>query len=369
MLESDNNLTGLISTQNNLIGSIQGGSNSSGGSGGDMYKAVYDKNNNGIVDNAEKVNNHTVEKDVPSNAEFTDTTYTAGAGIDITNNVISITQTSVEWGNITGTLADQTDLKNILGGKADTTDIPDVSAFITKDVNNLTNYTKSSDLSNVATSGNYSDLSGTPTIPDDLSDLNDDSTHRVVTDTEKNTWNSKQEHLESGENIKTINGQSILGSGNIEIQGGGSEIEVEDSLDSDSTVNPPSVHAVKEGLNKNSNSYVEFESSAQVITSNDVLINNMELTLDTTKPNILINFSIPVRTSGDGSPLIRVYLDGTQKAQYTTNQSGIVIMSYATILTNVPAGQHTISIKGSKSNATSMTIAEYISKSMSVIEL
>jgi microcystin-dependent protein len=40
-----------------------------------MLKVTYDVNNNGIVDNAEKVNNHTVEKDVPANAVFTDTTY------------------------------------------------------------------------------------------------------------------------------------------------------------------------------------------------------------------------------------------------------------------------------------------------------
>ncbi|MEA4988932.1 MAG: hypothetical protein VB095_12810 [Anaerovorax sp.] len=40
---------------------------------GDMSKSIYDKNNNGIVDNAEKVNNHTVEKDVPTDAKFTDT--------------------------------------------------------------------------------------------------------------------------------------------------------------------------------------------------------------------------------------------------------------------------------------------------------
>ena len=43
-------------------------------------------------------------------------------------------------------------------------DIPDVSNFITKDVNNLTYYTKTSDLSAVATSGAYSDLSGTPNL-------------------------------------------------------------------------------------------------------------------------------------------------------------------------------------------------------------
>ena len=64
------------------------------GSGtGDMLKATYDTNDNGVVDNAEKVNNHTVEIDVPANEVFTDTTYTAGTGIDITNNVISNTST------------------------------------------------------------------------------------------------------------------------------------------------------------------------------------------------------------------------------------------------------------------------------------
>lgn len=40
-----------------------------------MKTATYDANGNGIVDNAEKVNNHTVDADVPSNAVFTDTTY------------------------------------------------------------------------------------------------------------------------------------------------------------------------------------------------------------------------------------------------------------------------------------------------------
>lgn len=42
---------------------------------GDMRKEVYDTNNNGIVDNAERVNGHTVDSDVPASAEFTDTTY------------------------------------------------------------------------------------------------------------------------------------------------------------------------------------------------------------------------------------------------------------------------------------------------------
>ena len=54
---------------------------------GDMTKAEYDTDNDGIVDNAERVNNHTVDIDVPSNAKFTDTVYDDTA---ITNRVTTL---------------------------------------------------------------------------------------------------------------------------------------------------------------------------------------------------------------------------------------------------------------------------------------
>lgn len=56
-----------------------------------MEKSVYDTTNTGVVDNAEKVNGMTVLSNVPANAKFTDTTYTAGNGISINNGVISCT--------------------------------------------------------------------------------------------------------------------------------------------------------------------------------------------------------------------------------------------------------------------------------------
>jgi len=46
--------------------------------GGDMTKNVYDQNNSGVVDNAEKVNNLEIETAVPVGALFTDTTYSVG---------------------------------------------------------------------------------------------------------------------------------------------------------------------------------------------------------------------------------------------------------------------------------------------------
>lgn len=65
---------------------------------GGMLKTTYDKNNNGIVDNAEKVNNHTVNSDVPYNAIFTDTTtatnITMSNGTSVESTINSLEQKS-----------------------------------------------------------------------------------------------------------------------------------------------------------------------------------------------------------------------------------------------------------------------------------
>ena len=66
-------------------------------------------------------------------------------------------------------------------------------------------------------SGSYNDLTNKPTIPTTLSQLSEDTTHRTVSDTEKTTWGNKQETLVSGTNIKTINNESLLGGGNINV--------------------------------------------------------------------------------------------------------------------------------------------------------
>ena len=64
------------------------------------------------------------------------TSANAGTGISITgsgsNVIISNTQTSAEWGNMTGTLSNQTDLQNVLNGKQETL----VSGTNIKTINN-----------------------------------------------------------------------------------------------------------------------------------------------------------------------------------------------------------------------------------------
>ncbi len=62
------------------------------------------------------------------------------------------------------------------------------------------------------------------TVPTTLASLTDDATHRTVSDTDIDSWNAKQDELVSGVNIRTVNGNSLLGSGDIAISGGSSEV-------------------------------------------------------------------------------------------------------------------------------------------------
>ena len=77
----------------------------------------------------------------------------------ITNSVNDLTNYTLS-SNL-ATVATTGDYDDLL----DKPTIPDVSNFITKDVNNLTYYTKTSSLATVATSGSYNDLSNKPSIP------------------------------------------------------------------------------------------------------------------------------------------------------------------------------------------------------------
>ena len=125
-------------------------------------------------------------------------------------------------------------------------------------------------LSTIATSGSYNDLSNKPTIPSKTSDLTNDSNFISTSSTtglikndgsiDTNSYlttssasSTYQAKLISGTNIKTINNNSLLGSGNIDIQGSSVDIVTSWSSSaqlSDSKV--PSEKLVKNSLDNKS---------------------------------------------------------------------------------------------------------------------
>lgn len=80
---------------------------------------------------------------------------------------------------------------------------------------------------------------------------------------------SKQDVLVSGQNIRTINGNSLLGSGNLEIQGEGSSITVDDTLSTTST-NPVQNKVITEKINTKQDSLVSG-TSIKTINSTSLL--------------------------------------------------------------------------------------------------
>lgn len=80
---------------------------------------------------------------------------------------------------------------------------------------------------------------------------------------------SKQDVLVSGQNIKTINGNSLLGSGNLEIQEGGPSITVDDTLSTTST-NPVQNKVITEKINTKQDSLVSG-TSIKTINSTSLL--------------------------------------------------------------------------------------------------
>lgn len=147
---------------------------------------------------------------------------TAGSGISIVSDVISVTGGGITSGEvqsmiesattpISQTIEDNEEVTaqalNVLNGEL--ANKLDVSAYTPVDLSNY--YTKS-------------ETSGATEISTALAQklaVSDFNTYSGAVDT---VLSGKQDTLVSGTNIKTINNESILGSGNITIQGGGGEV-------------------------------------------------------------------------------------------------------------------------------------------------
>ena len=150
-----------------------------------------------------------------------------------------------------------------------------------------------------------------PSVPSSLSDLDDDANHRVVTDTEKATWNAKSDFsgdyndLENQptipvvptklsaflndvgyvKDLKTINGESLKGTGDIVIEGGDGVQSDWNEIDTDDPAyikNKPTIPVVptKVSAFQNDAGYINDVSDKQdtlVSGTNIKTINNQSL--------------------------------------------------------------------------------------------
>lgn len=139
-----------------------------------------------------------------------------GSGDDNYNEYMWINGTYELIGNTRVDLTDyynKTQVDAALSGKANTSDIPTTLAGLSDDSTHrvVTDTEKSTWNGKSNFSGSYSDLSNKPTIPSKLSDLSADASHRTVTDTEKAAWNGAKTYVVgncTGGTVKTVSAGS-----------------------------------------------------------------------------------------------------------------------------------------------------------------
>lgn len=164
----------------------------------------------------------------------------------------------------------------------------------------------------------------------------------------------KQATLVSGTNIKTINGNSLLGSGNIVIQGGGGtpvwggiEGDINDQTDLVAAFDLK--QNAEEGKGLSTNDYTSAEKSklngiaegAEVNVINTIKVNNTALT----PANKAVNISVPTKTSdisNDSGYITNSALNGYATEDYVDNAvegKQDTITDLATIRNNASAGK------------------------------
>lgn len=283
---------------------------------------------------------------------------------------IQINAGASEWGQITGTLSNQTDLQSALNAKANLTDIKTYTGSgnikVTDDVitisdnpnfkeiivNNGTaglfvgpagnvgsDYTSGSDYAAIRilngtpelrnNSSSYStslkvddtgieiqkkDIATSTTVTKDLFEVADQAAQVV----------NKQDTLVSGTNIKTINGTSILGSGDITIQGGGgsSDIDNKTIITNESGKLETAVggwkevivHPASEGIDTGSVTYNQDNSD----------FDKYDTTIATNIYNLMTGSNAPdfatITCTSDGGNNFTIKLTGLKNVSYSEDQ-------------------------------------------------
>jgi hypothetical protein len=229
---------------------------------------------------------------------------TGGGGSLIDDTTIATT-TTYSSSKVVGLLGNKVDTTTTINGKAISTGITLVKADI--GLGNVVNL-DTSNPSNITQSASF----------------------RFVTDTEKTTWNSKQAALVAGTNIKTLNGVSPLGSGDIAIA------TINDTTTSSSSVFSSSkVSNLLDGkantLHSHAATDIVTDSSHRFVTDSQISTWNS----GTGGGTSLLNDTTPSTTTTYSSSKIETVVGG--KVSTTTTVNGKALSSNIT-LTNTDVG-------------------------------
>ena len=180
-------------------------------------------------------------------------------------------------------------------------------------------------------SGDYNDLTNKPTIPDDLADLNDDSTHRLVTDTEKNTWDNKSDFSGS---YNDLTDKPTIPDAQIQ-----SDWNQSDNTKVDFIKNKPTLGtaAAKDSTNAVTQNSTDLVESGAVWSAIDNLPEPMVF-----KGTLGVNgtiASLPTASSSNNGYTYKVITDGTYDGK--SAKVGDVFTSNATEWVLIPSGDET----------------------------
>jgi len=225
---------------------------------------------------------------------------------------------AVAWGGVTGTLSNQTDLQTALDGKVDenTAITGATKTKITYDAKGLV--TAGADL---AAGDMPSGIDATKISTGSISNAEFDYLNGL-TDNIQTQFTGKQDTLVSATNIKTIEGQSLLGSGNIDLAKGDVGLG---NVDNTSDANKPVSTATQTALDA---------KTAKLITSNRQTASYTLVLSDADKlveMNVgsANNLTVPLNSSVAFSTGTQILL-----AQYGAGQTTIVATSGVTIRSN-----------------------------------
>lgn len=135
----------------------------------------------------------------------------------------------------------------------------------------------------------------------------------------------KQDVLNSGVNIKTINGESILGAGNIIIDGGGSTISVDTEM-STTSENPVQNKVITAAINE------KYTKPADGIPTTDILDSDLNMTQAQIN-QIIVSGNITVNLTATPSPIfVGVERTISLNATVSTAANSIVIKKGSTVI-------------------------------------